>query len=520
MPNPPPATGSPSADTQKAVFDLLGNPATYGPELGNSEIRRYQTHAAMVFLAGDRAFKVKRAVRYPFLDYSTLDKRKAACEAELEVNRKFAPQLYRRIVPITRESDGSLDLDGGGEPIEWAVEMTRFDEGRTLDHLAERGELDDTLVAKLAAAVAAMHERADPVDGGPWIAALEQFIRNNTSAFRKHAELFPAQAASDLERQSVSALTRLRPLLLERGRQRLVRRGHGDLHLRNIAVIDGEPIAFDALEFDPVIASGDLLYDLAFLLMDLVEIGDKRAANRVLNGYFAAARRPADCDGIAALPFFMSLRAAIRAMATASRRDVTNNEVAMLARRYFDLALELLKPVRPVIVGVGGLSGTGKSLLAQYLAPSLAPVPGALVFRSDVERKMFYGLAENQHLPGEAYRPEVTERIYRTITDKAARVAKAGHSAIVDAVFAKAEERLAVEAAAAALGVDFHGLFLIADLKTRLDRVGARERDASDADHAVVLKQQELPVGAMTWIRIDATGSPKQTLDKARAALK
>jgi uncharacterized protein len=174
--------------------------------------------------------------------------------------------------------------------------------------------------------------------------------------------------------------------------------------------------------------------------------------------------------------------------------------------------------VRPVIVGVGGLSGTGKSLLAQSLAPSLAPAPGALVFRSDVERKMLYGLAENQHLPGEAYRPEVTERIYRTITDKAARVAKAGHSAIVDAVFAKAEERLAVEAAA--LGVDFHGLFLIADLKTRLDRVGARERDASDADHAVVLKQQELPVGATTWIRIDATGSPEQTLNKARAALK
>jgi aminoglycoside phosphotransferase family enzyme/predicted kinase len=520
MASPPPTTGLLSADTQKAVFDLLGNPATYGPELENSEIRRHQTHAAVVFLAGDRAFKVKRAVRYPFLDYSTLDKRKAACEAELEVNRKFAPQLYRRVVPITRESDGSLDLDGGGEPVEWAVEMTRFDDAGTLDHLAERGELDDTLIGKLAVAVAAMHERAEPVDASPWIAALERFIRNNTSLFREHAELFPAQAASELERQSFSALDRLRPLLVERGRQGLVRRSHGDLHLRNIAVIDGEPVAFDALEFDAVIASGDLLYDFAFLLMDLVEIGHTRAANRVLNAYFAAAQRPADCDGIAALPFFMSLRAAIRAMATASRRDVTKTEVATSARRYFDLALELLKPVRPLIVGIGGLSGTGKSLLARSLAPSLAPAPGALVFRSDVERKTFYGLAENQQLPREAYRPEVTDRIYRTITDKAARVAKAGHSAIVDAVFAKAEERLAVETAAAALGVDFHGLFLIADLQTRLDRVGAREQDASDADRAVVLKQQELPVGAMIWIRIDASGPPQQSLDKARAALK
>jgi predicted kinase len=118
-----------------------------------------------------------------------------------------------------------------------------------------------------------------------------------------------------------------------------------------------------------------------------------------------------------------------------------------------------------------------------------------------------------------AYRPEITERIYSEITNKAARVAKAGHSAIVDAVFAKAQERTAAETAAAALGVDFHGLFLIADLRTRLDRVGARERDASDADRSVVLKQQELQIGAVTWTRIDASGSPEQTLNKARAAL-
>ncbi|HEX8828666.1 MAG TPA: DNA-binding protein, partial [Xanthobacteraceae bacterium] len=194
----------PTTDTQKAVFDLLGNPATYGLGSGNSEIQRHQTHAAVVFLAGDRALKVKRAIRYPFLDYSTLGKRKAACDAELEVNRKFAPQLYRRVVPITRESDGSLALDGTGEPIEWAVEMTRFDENGTLDRLAERGELDETLIGKLAIAVAAMHERAEPVDAIPWIAALEQFIGNNTSVFCKHAELFPAQAVSDLQRQSIS----------------------------------------------------------------------------------------------------------------------------------------------------------------------------------------------------------------------------------------------------------------------------------------------------------------------------
>jgi len=423
-------------------------------------------------------------------------------------------------VPITRHDDGALALDGDGEPIEWAVEMIRFDEERTLDHLAERDELDDTIIGKLAIAVAVMHERAETVDAGPWIAALERFIHNNTSVFRRHDKLFLAQTVSSLEHQSMSALVRLRPLLVERGRQGLVRRGHGDLHLKNIAILDGEPVAFDALEFDPVIASGDLLYDLAFLLMDLVETGRTPAANRVLNGYFAAARRPADCDGIAALPFFMSLRAAIRAMATASRLDIAKHDVAVSAIRYFDLAIELLRPVKPTIICIGGLSRTGKSLLAQSLAPSLAPAPGALVFRTDVERKVFHGLPANQHLPSDAYRPEITERIYRIVTDKAVRVASSGSSAIVDAVFARPEERSAIETAATVIGVALRGLFLVADLKTRLDRVGSRERDASDANAAVVLKQEELSIGSVSWAHIDASGSPEQTLGKARAAIK
>src|SRR5215469_4992433 len=325
-PPPPPAT-------QDAVFELLGNPATYRLPAA-AQIARHQTHAAIVFLAGDRALKVKRAVRYPFLDFSSLDKRKAACEAELAINRKFAPHLYRRAVPVTRDGDGALALDGGGEPVEWAVEMARFDEDRTLDRLAQRGELDEKLLAKLAVMVAAMHERAEPVEPSLWIAAVEQFIGNNTSIFRRHPELFEDAAVTGLERQSLAAFRQLRSLLIERGNQGLIRRGHGDLHLGNIAVLDGEPVAFDALEFDPIIASGDLLYDLAFLLMDLLEFDRATAANQILNGYYAAARRDADYDGIAALPFFMSLRAAIRAMTTASRLDVTKEAIARSARRH------------------------------------------------------------------------------------------------------------------------------------------------------------------------------------------
>ena len=165
------------------------------------------------------------------------------------------------------------------------------------------------------------------------------------------------------------------------------------------------------------------------------------------------------------------------------------------------------------------MSGTGKSVLARQLAPTLAPAPGAVVFRSDVERKALFNVAATERLPPDAYRAEVSERIYRLLTDKAGRVARAGHSVIVDAVFAKPDERAAIEAAAAAAGAAFRGLFLTADLPTRLYRVGARGRDASDADAAVARQQEEFKIGDLNWPVVDASGSPEDTVAKARAAI-
>jgi uncharacterized protein len=513
-------TGPLPAGLQDDVLAFLGNAATHG----GAKTSRCDTHASAVFLAGEHAYKIKRAVRFPFLDYSSLEKRKSACEAELAANRLFAPELYRRVVPVTREPDGRLALDGQGEIIEWAIEMTRFDENQTLDHVAERGELDDGLSAKLATAVGAMHEKAEPADVVTWLAALEDYVRQNTEAFLERQSLFAAAKVSALESESRAALGRLRPLLLERGRSGLVRRGHGDLHLGNIAVLNGEPIAFDAIEFDPVIASGDVLYDLAFLLMDLAERNLAKAASIVLNGYFAAARRLEDCDGLAALPLFMSLRAAIRAKVTAARLDRCKESerasIATSAQRYFDLANDLLRPVRPAVVCTAGLSGTGKSVLARTLAPFLPPVPGAVVLRSDVERKAMFGRHETAHLPHDAYRLEVSERLYSVLSDKAERIARAGHSVIVDAVFAKPDERSRIEMVARDAKARFYGLFLTADLATRLRRIGARGLDASDANAAVAQHQETFDLGRLTWNTIDATGTPDETLAHARAMVR
>jgi aminoglycoside phosphotransferase family enzyme/predicted kinase len=520
LPEPDQRDRPPSRDRdQDAIFDLLGSRATHG----GAEVRRHDTHAAAVFLAGDRALKVKRAVRFPFLDYSTLAKRKAACAAELEVNRRFAPRIYRRIVPITREPDGRLALDGVGTPIEWAVEMRRFDDNQTLDRLSERGKIDDELVRKLAAAIAAMHQNAEPVDAAPWLAALADYIAQNTAAFRENAALFPAATVADLDHRSRAALRELHALLSARGTAGLVRRGHGDLHLGNFAILDGEPVAFDAIEFDPVVASGDVLYDLAFLLMDLIERELPAAANGVLNGYFVVTRRLEDYDGLRALPFFMSLRAAIRAKVTAARLEQDKQrdsaETASSARRYFGLALELLKPVAPSLICVGGLSGTGKSVLARSLAPVITPVPGALLLRSDVERKAMAGIPETQRLPPEAYRPEMAASVYAALLDKAGRIMRAGHSVVVDAVFAKSAERDAAAAVAQEADAAFRGFYLTADLDIRLRRIGGRGPDASDADASVARQQEEFVIGPLNWAVIDATGSPARTLTRVRALL-
>jgi uncharacterized protein len=508
-----------SGDGQGEVFAFMTDPATHG----GAPVQRIDTHSAAVFLAGDRAFKIKRAVCYPFLDFSTLPKRKAACEAELEINRVFAPGIYLRAIPIARDKDGALRLAGNGEPVEWAVEMRRFDETRTLDRLADDRGIDLALADNLARAIAATHRRIPVLEGPPWIAALSDYVEQTDAAFRADRDLFDPARTETLNRDMRAALERLRPLLQARSAEGMVRRGHGDLHLGNVALVDGRPMLFDAVEFSPLIAAGDVLYDLAFLLMDLVERDLCAAANVVLNRYLAETRRPSDLDALAALPLFMALRAAIRASVTASRAVLAapgdRKDARASAGKYFALACRLIRPSAPMLVGVGGLSGTGKSQLAIAVAPELAPQPGAVVLRSDVERKALHGRREDEHLPPEAYTVENSARVYAALIDKAGRVIAAGHSAIVDAVFARPDERDALRCAAQACGVTFRGLFLTADVATRAARVGARRADASDANKAVVLAQETYALGRNDWQPIDASGTPEGTFALARKAL-
>jgi aminoglycoside phosphotransferase family enzyme/predicted kinase len=480
--------------------------------------KRIDTQGAIILLKGDAAIKIRRAIRLPFLDYSTLEKRRAAAEAEIALNRPYAPHIYIDSAPIRRTRDG-YGFEGDGEIVEWATRMRRFDENATLDKLA-RDQLTGSLISTLARKIHAMHEKAPRREAEPAIASMRTWIEQNAESFAARPELFPAEAAQKLAERSRVALDRAAPLLRARGARGFVRRCHGDLHLGNLVMIAGEPTPFDAIEFDDAIATGDVLYDLAFVAMDLWERDLKPQANLLLNAYLA--REAAESyDGLAAMPLFLSLRAAIRAKVEANAlvHSAAPEKAAASARRYFDFAVLFLAPAPARLVAVGGLSGAGKSALAARLAPDIGMAPGAIWLRSDVERKAMFGVDEETHLPPDAYSAEATRETYARIRAKALRALGCGAAALIDATHATAAERAESAALAQEAGVPFHGLWLDAPLEARLSRIAGRRGDASDADAEVARRQRADPLREPGWRAIDASGDLAATLRRARVAL-
>lgn len=508
---------------QSEVFRLLADPATYRL---TQPVTRIDTHGAAVFLAGDDAYKVKRAVRFPFMDLSTLTQRHAACAREVEINRPQAPGVYLGLVPILRR-EGRLQL-GGEDPhvdeiVEWAVHMCRFDEQATLDNVATHGGLTPALLDALARAIAQSHEQAVRHREFDAPAALAHVIGDVMSGLREAPDLLASARIDALEAGLRARLHRLAPLLDRRARAGEVRRCHGDLHLRNIALIGGTPVLFDALEFDEALATTDRLYDIAFLLMDLWARDLRFEADFVFNRYLAACADAPPYDGLAALPLFIGLRAAIRAQVTAAARVHLAGDARATASAeacaYLDLAEAALAPSPALLVGIGGLSGTGKSTLAARLAPEIGPIPGAVHLRSDVERKRLAGRGELERLPPAAYTLAATEAVYAELRARAAAILAAGHGVVVDGVHQRMDERAALAQVAQQAGVPFTGLWLQAPVDALEARVEARRGDASDATAEVVRHQAARAIGDLDWVCLDASGTPAEVLGRAQAAL-
>ena len=466
---------------------------------------RIETHGAIVVLAGADVYKMKRAVRLPFMDLSTLERRRIACEREVAVNAGFAPALYHGVVAIVRGPDGTLALGGAGAVVEWLVHMRRFDETLTFDRIDDRGALGLDLLQATATAIAGAQAGAPVRRGAAFLEHLRALCEENATTLTGIGDAVDPGRIGHLAAATRRAIDDVAPLLRARSNAGYVRRCHGDLHLRNIALIDGRPTLFDALEFDEDLATIDVLYDLAFLVMDLLQRGRGLEANGVFNRTLAEGRDEAGLPGVAAMPLFLAVRATIRAKIEAVRLQQTGGAGDRHAlERYLALAERCLIATPPRLVAIGGLSGSGKSSVAARIAGRLGRLPGALHLRSDLERKSLLGTAEFERLPESAYDLATTRAVYAAMHRKAATVIGTGLAVVVDAVHQQEGERCAIAALAAALGRRFDGIWLDAAAPTLTGRVAARHGDASDADGRVVAEQVARDCGPIDWHRVDA----------------
>ncbi|MEX6504752.1 AAA family ATPase [Jiella sp. M17.18] len=500
--------------TQKTIAFLKAH--AFG-RLSAESVETATTHISIILLSGETAIKLKRPVKLGYVDFSTPEKRLIACERELELNRRTAPTLYRAVRRITRGRDGGLEFDDDGELVDAVVEMRRFDEGCLFDRMAETGGLTVPLVTRLGETIAAFHAAAEVATDRSGSAVMASVLDINEAALAT-TDVFVKDAVAEFNASFRAALASRSPLLDARGRAARIRRCHGDLHLRNICLFEGEPTLFDCLEFDEAMATTDVLYDLAFLLMDLWHRGLCDHANRVMNRYLDASD---EADGLPLMPFFMAVRAAVRAHVTATRAAETDGDQALYdeAHAYFDLALTLLEERPARLVAVGGLSGSGKSTVAAALAPHLGSAPGARILASDRLRKRRYGVAAETRLPPEAYASGVSEQVYAELADTAARILSSGWSVVADAVFDRGPDRQRIAAVAERAGVPFQGLWLEAPVDELVKRVSARRGDPSDATAAVVRMQAEQPRSVVEWRHVPSEGGIARTCEAAKSAL-
>ncbi len=495
-----------SLGDQSEIIEFLSHSDTYGID---TPVLRHETHAAVVFLAGPFAYKLKRAVRYSYLDYSTVTRRREMCEAELAVNRRTAPDLYIRVQPIVRRQ-GRLAFGSGTHAdaaVDWLVVMRRFEESDLLGEKLRASDVSHALLRELAMVIAGFHSSAERVSGFGGAAAIARTIAESKTLIGSFEPgTFAAGTAERFGSLAEQALIRCRDLLERRRDSGFVRHCHGDLHLNNICVLNGHPVLFDAIEFNDDFSNIDVFYDLAFLLMALDRGRSRSAANTVLNRYLELT---SDYGGVDALPLFLACRASVRAHvdATAALKLAGNaaEKLRADAAAHAQHAFDYLAPPPPALIAIGGISGTGKSLLARNLAPLLGAAPGAVVLRSDVIRKRLFGVSEETRLPGTGYSSEVTDNVYAEMRRIAELLLQAGHSVVADAVHARPDETAQIEAVAQRANARFSGIWLEADIDAIAGRLAERSGDASDAGIAVARQQLSYVTPPPGWPILDVT---------------
>ncbi len=514
------------------LITALSDPRAYGP--GDYPVEVRQTHISVVVLTADHAYKLKKPVTLGFLDFGTLEKRRAGCEREVALNRRLAPDIYLGVVPITRSAAG-VTMNGDGETVEWAVKMRRLPDDATLLARLRRGEVTAPVVEHLGRQVAAFHASAE---GGERVAAGGRFEAVAGNALENFAQAEPhvgrtvSRAVFDRVRcRTEAAFQRLRPLIDRRAATGVPRDTHGDLHLDHVYLFPDRPppgdvVVIDCVEFNDRFRHADPVADAAFLAMDLGFHGRPDLAAAFADAYLSAAYDP---DGRALLPFYTAYRAVVRAKVDGMTADdpavPAAKRLAALCRgrAHWLYALGLLEPSarRPCLVLVGGLPGVGKSTLSAGLA-------GFKIIRSDVVRKELVGVPATtpSSAPDRAgiYTPELTELTYELCQRRAEDALFAGERVVVDASFAAERHRRAFLDAAAGLAVPGVFLHCQADPCVTARRLAGRRGDASDADEAVARRlagrwEPSEPRTVAATRPVVTDGTPEEGVARATAHL-
>lgn len=515
---------------QERVLAALREAAAY-PHPAD-EIRAIRTHVSLVFLAGELAYKVKREVRFPFLDQSTLERRRLCCEEEVRLNRRLSPELYLGVVPITAD-DAGIHVGGSGTVVEYAVKMRRLPEDRMLDTLLRAGRFPRDAIGQIAQRLARFHAEAESTAaitafGAPL--ALAQLWEEHFAESASFIGDFVTGFQDALLRATSRAwLDGKRALLEQRQAEGRIRDGHGDLRCSSICLT--EPIQiFDCLEFSPRLRCGDVASDLAFLAMDLTWRGRRDLANELVRRY---SELSADGELAGLIPFYASYRACVRAKVSALSAGDAAASVQQRAQARAD-ALELFalacryagEDRPPVLVVVSGLSGTGKSTIAGQLAQALS----ARVLSTDRIRKELHGAGptERHSAPLEQgiYSEEATRRTYAALAERAGGLLRSGHPVIADGTFSRAWQRELLTAVAERAGALRFLLELRADPAEIRRRLDLRRSDASavsDADWPIFLAQRAgwEPIDLPDWDHpiVSAEGAAPDVLRRVKHAL-
>lgn len=471
-----------------ALIAGLMRPEAY-PHPVATPIRVAETHISWVILTGELAYKVKKPLRLSFLDYSTLERRRALCEEELRLNRRHAPDLYLGVSAIGG-SVATPRVDAAGPALEYAVRMRQFDPREELPALLDADAVDTEALAQLGATIAQLHAQAavasDATFGDP--ATLRRIVFANFEELRALPECASrASEVAELVRAVSRALDAAQALVIERRAQGMIRECHGDLHCGNVVRWRGTLTPFDGIEFDPALRWIDVANDVAFLTMDLAERGRRDLRRAALQAWCETL---GDFEGLPLLPVCECYRALVRAkvaaLAALQAPTDSRHRAGSVASclRYLDWAAARLDPHRPALLITCGLSGSGKTWLARRIAPALE----ALHLRSDVERKRLAGLAplaDSRSRPdGGLYTQDFNQRTYGRLLRCAEAALAGGESIVVDAAFLRRDERASFRELATRRSADFGILHCTAPAGMLRDRVALRARLRSDASEA------------------------------------